>query len=263
MSSQPINAAGTYLLSRIPAGAPAKDFFQTYALGSSDLAALSAAATEDASRYAYSGVASFLGGVSSLHTRQFAWAVTKLYYSAFYVARAVLCRNGKIFFHAPKPAGGGHTQYEISAALGGMATSGGSPSTHKIVAARFKQIGYPSFMQSLVIDGSDPIAWLTDQREYWQYRAARFPDPNSPAVLDRIEIEKIQKHLAAYESDPTGVYLADPGHAVVALPFRLVAWSLSVNFLRGSAVITTEDLAYLSKMCLVGKQKMTAISKLL
>jgi hypothetical protein len=122
-------------------------------------------------------------------------------------------------------------------------------------------MGYPAFMRSLVIDGCDPLLWLMEQREFWQYRCGRFPDPNLPRILDQFDVGKAQRFLAAYAADNSGIYLSDPAHAVVALPFRLVTWSLSIEPLQGTSVCDAEDIAHLLKRCLVGRQMLTSLSR--
>lgn len=116
-------------------------------------------------------------------------------------------------------------------------------------------------MRSLTIDGSDPLLWLMEQREFWQYRSGRFCDPDSPNTLDQIEIDRIQRFLAAYDEDSVGLYLSDPAHALIAIPFRLLTWALSVDPLRTASVVTEEDITHLRKSCLVGKQQVTALSR--
>jgi hypothetical protein len=210
----------------------------------------------------YNAVVSFLGGIGGLHTQQAAWAVTKMYYAAFYVGRAALCRGRHVIFHVPRQGGDGHTQYEIRIAVGQKAIMVDKPpSTHKLVALRFQQSGYPVFMRGLTIDGVDPIRWLMDQREYWQYRAGRFPDPDLPTVLDQIDTTRVQRLLAEYAADRTGVYLSDPTHAVVSVPFRLVEWALSLESLLSPGVVSTEDLRYLRKRCCIGSQTLTSIGR--
>jgi hypothetical protein len=221
-------------------------------------------ALDDARRYTYNAVVSFLGGIGGLHTQQAAWAVTKLYYSAFYVGRAALCRASHIIFHVPKPSGVGNTQYELDVRAGQKAVVVSRiPSTHKLVAHRFREEGYPMFMASLEVDGQDPFHWLMEQREYWQYRAARFPDPEMPDILAKIDILKVQRLLEEYVSDRNGVYLSDPDHALLAIPFRLVTWALSQDTLLSSGAGSKEDLAYLRKRCQIGKQYITAIKRLI
>jgi hypothetical protein len=261
MSAPSGSSTGNYILKRIPIGAKAKIFFQSYVVSAADQSVLSAAAKEDAQRYVYNGVLSFLGGISGLRGHHAAWTVTKMYYSAFYIARASLCRNGHLIFHVPKDGSSGHTQYELKAVAGQQAAVAGIASTHKLVATRFQQMGYPTFMRSLTIDGSDPLLWLMEQREFWQYRSGRFSDPDSPNTLDQIDIDRMQRFLAAYDEDNVGVYLSDPAHALIAIPFRLLTWALSVDPLRTATVVTEEDIAHLRKSCLVGKQQVTALSR--
>jgi hypothetical protein len=261
MSTQPGSAAGGYLLKRIPAGATGRTFFQSYVLTASDESILQAAAKEDSFRYAYNGVLSFLGGLSGLCSHGAGWAITKMYYSTFYIARACLCRSGHLIFHVPKGGTSSHTQYELKVAAGERAEISRIQSTHKLVADRFKRGGYPRFMQGLVVDGEDPLEWLMAQREFWQYRSARFPDPDFPSILAEIDTQRLQRFLSAYEEDGPGVYLSDPDHALVAIPFRLVIWYLSVTSFESAGVFTPEDFAHLRRSCIAGGQKVTAIGR--
>ena len=64
-------------------------------------------------------------------------------------------------------------------------------------------------MQGLVIDGLDPVNWLMEQREYWQYRSGRFSDPELPSILSQVDFQKLQRFLAAYTEDERGLYLSD------------------------------------------------------
>ena len=254
--------AGKYLLGRVPTGDEPKVFFSAYILDTVAESLLIKYAREDARQYVYNAVVSFLGGIGGLHTHQAAWTVTKMYYTAFYVGRAALCRARHVIFHVPRHGSNGHTQYEIRIAVGQKAkVVDKPPSTHKLVAFRFQQIGYPVFMRGLTIDGIDPINWLMDQREYWQYRAGRFPDPDLPTILDQIDTTKAQRLLAEYSADRTGVYLSDPAHAVVSVPFRLVEWALSMESLLSPGVVDAEDLRYLRRRCSIGSQMLTSIGR--
>jgi hypothetical protein len=256
--------AGNFLLGRIPLGTKPKAFFLGYVLAANDAAQLLDCCRHDGRIYVYNAVASFLSALWGLQTQQAAWAVTKLYYSVFYIGRAALSRSGHVTFHALKDGGIGYTQYEMSVRAGERAIIVDKiPSTHKLVAQRFAQYGYPPFMRGLTIDGQDPIAWIMDQREYWQYRCGRFPDPELPLALENVEPEKIQRLLTAYSTDKSGIFLADPAHAIVAVPFRLVEWALGVEKLATPGVIDDGDIAYLRKHCSVGKQKLNPIERLL
>jgi hypothetical protein len=261
MNTQPKSAAGGFLLKRIPAGTTGRTFFQSYVLTASDESLLQSAAKQDSFSYAYNGVLSFLEGLSGLCNRGAGWAITKMYYSAFYIARACLCQGGHLIFHVPKEGTSSHTQYELKVAAGERAEISRIPSTHKLVADRFKRGGYPRFMQGLIVDGEDPIEWLMAQREFWQYRSARFPDPDFPSVLAEIDTEKLQRFLCAYEEDRLGVYLSDPDHALVAIPFRLVIWFLSGTSFESAGFFAPEDFAHLRRTCIACGQKVTAISR--
>lgn len=260
----PRSGCGTYLLGLVPNGISAKVHFARYTVDLHSESALKLIAREDARRYTYNAVVSFLGGIGGLQTQQAAWAVTKLYYSAFYVGRAALCRADHVIFHAPKPSGSGHTQYELLVRVGQKATIvSKSPSTHKLVALRFQEEGYPGFMAGLEVGGLDPFLWLMEQREYWQYRASRFPDPEMPDILAQVDVTKAQRLLEEYASDRTGVFLSDPTHALIAIPFRLVMWALSQESLVSPGAATEEDIVYLRKRCQIGKQTLSGIRRLI
>lgn len=258
----PQSSCGTYLLGRIPPGSTSKEHFSGYIVSAADEAILRQCAREDGRRYVYNGAASFLGAISGLHAGQSAWCVTQLYYAVFYFGRASLCRTDHIIFHAPKQNGSGFTQYELRLTAGAQATVvANPPSTHKLVAARFKQYGYPSFMTGLILDGMDPILWLMEKREYWQYRASRFPDPDSPPELDKFDTCKAQRLLEAYSNDKIGIYLSDLTHAIVSIPFRLAIWALNVESLVSTGGASEEDVKYLHSRCRVGRQMLTALQR--
>jgi hypothetical protein len=252
--------SGSFLLGLVPSGTLPKAFLAGYSLSAHHEATLRAAANEDARRYVYNAAISFISGVAGLHTQQAAWAVTKMYYTAFYVGRAALCRSGLVVFHVPKGTSQGNTQYQIRIAAGEQAVVVDKPaSTHKLVAKRFRDGGYPNFMRGLQISGDDPILWLMEQREFWQYRAGRFPDPELPDVLDKLEPEKMPRLIAEYATDSTGLYLADPSHALVSVPFRLLTWALSEATFLSPGVIELDDVTYLRTHCRVGGRQLGAL----
>lgn len=258
MSVQSGSSTGRFLLKCIPSGTTGKAFFQNYVVTARDQVLLQEAAKEDSFKYAYNGVLSLLGGLSGLCKHEVGWAITKMYYSAFYIARASLCRNGRLIFHVPKEGTSKYTQYELKVAAGERASISPIPSTHKLVADRFQ---YPAFMQGLVVDGQAPLKWLMEQREFWQYRSARFSDPEAPNILGQIDTQRLQRFLSTYEEDKLGVYLSDPEHALVAIPFRLVTWYLAGASFAVTDVFTPADFAHIKKSCIAGKQHLTAISR--
>jgi hypothetical protein len=263
MTGKSGNSAAKFLLDRIPVGVAAKDFLANYQVSDRDEPSLREAANEDARKYVYNAVVSFLGGISGIHSQNAAWAVTKMYYVAFYIGRAALCRSGIVVFHVPKPNGNGNTQYQICISPGMKATIVSKPpSTHKLVAELFREKAkYPGFMRGLVVDEIDPIAWLMEQREYWQYRAGRFPDPDMPDLFDQIDPRRLSQVLTAYAEDTTGTYLADRSHALVSIPFRLLLWSLSQEPILSPGIVDPEDVTYLEKQCRIGGQKLSVLCR--
>ncbi|MHC4147497.1 MAG: hypothetical protein ACYS7Y_25650 [Planctomycetota bacterium] len=250
-------------MDKVPIGINAKGYFKQYVFTSSDIQALGKCVNDDSWRYVYNGVLSFLGGLSSLKRNQCAWAVTKLYYTVFYIGRAALCRSGIVIFHAPLSAKR-FTQFELLLNAGQQAKVVSSPpSTHKLVAKRFQEVGYPSFMSGLEIEGMDPILWLMNKREFWQYRSGRFPDPDFPDILENINISKVQRLLQEYLADRSGLFLSDIDHALVSIPFRLVCWALGEDSITDSEVIRDFDISHLRKQCHIGNQTLSTVARLL
>jgi hypothetical protein len=116
-------------------------------------------------------------------------------------------------------------------------------------------------MRGLAIEGLDPINWLMEQREFWQYRSGRFPDPELPQSLLAIDVSRIQRYLATYVEDEKGVYISDPDHALLAIPFRLLMWSLAEAPVTDASILDEEELAYVRKSCICGKQNFSIISR--
>ena len=250
------------MLGLVRAPAKPKGFLEAYALTATDVSTLRSAAVEDERRYIYNACATFLGGLACFSGQEAAWTVVKMYYTVFYLARAALCQNGQIVFHVPKDAIGSHTQFKLKIHAGERPeVSADLPSTHKLIARLFKDAGYPSFMGSLQIGSEDPIQWLMRQREYWQYRCGRFPDPDFPDVLAKLNPVRLSLLLEAYSNDASGVYLSDESHALVSLPFRLLEWSMRRCSLFSPGVVEDEDLRHLRRRCRLGKQRLSAIER--
>lgn len=258
------SCCGSFLLQRIPSGIQPKAFFKSYTLDTSSALTLQQAALDDARRYTYNAAASLLSAFNALRYNEFAWAVTKFYYSAFYAGRAGLCRTNHVIFHAPILGSSGFTQFELAAIAGSTPKIVDKPpSTHKLVAKRFGEAGHPHFMSSLEIDGLDPLNWLMGNREYWQYRASRFPDPDSPDLFSHFETKRANRLLEEYHNDISGVYLSDPEHAMIALPFRLVTWCLQQDSLTSQGTISCDDQNYLKRKCQLGQYTLSRIKNLL
>jgi hypothetical protein len=257
-------SCGRFLLDRVPAGIQPKAFFANYRLDENSTNALRLASLDDARRYTYNAATSLLAAFNALRSTEFAWAVTKLYYSAFYSGRAGLCRVNHVIFHAPILGSSGFTQFELAVAKGNVPkVVDKPPSTHKLVAKRFSETGHPSFMSSLEIDGKPPLNWLMENREYWQYRAARFPDPDCPDLFVHFEQKKANRLLEEYYTDSSGIFISDPEHAMIALPFRLVAWCLEQDALTSHGVVSNTDRDYLRKRCHMGQFTLSRIKQLL
>jgi hypothetical protein len=131
------------------------------------------------------------------------------------------------------------------------------------VATRFRAYGYPAFMRNLQVDGRDPIDWLMEQREYWHYRSGRFSDPDMPDILSHFDCGKAARLLEAYLADSTGVFLADPSHAMISIPFRLLHWAIGSNPFQSPGVVDPDDLKFLKLGCRLQGRKLATLERLL
>lgn len=256
--------ATNYLLQLVPSKVAAHQYLRNRRLSDTEAQTLRLASTDDAHRYLYNAFVSFLGALHSFHDQEAVWTVTKMYYSVFYMMRASLCRSHYLVFHVPKGSSDSHTQFVMSILPGAVPeVAPNTPSTHKLVARMFRERGYPSFMTGLEIAGDDPVQWLLKQREYWQYRSGRFPDPELPDSLATLDVTKLSLLFETYANDATGAYLSDPSHALLAFPFRMLAWSMSAAPLLMDGVVDSIDIEHLRKRCLVSSRKISAVDRLL
>ena len=167
----------------------------------------------DAKNYYQAAVVSLIDGLRSISVGFFSWSVVKLYYCVFYALRTRLALAGEcIFYDSGKP------RYLTTSP--GFTVKKLSGTTHKCVLDRFSESFPRDFFLSQDIEAMPPLMWLMERREDVNYRIARFTEPISPSYLAFAANNKLRSVLSTYQSDD--VYVFDPDHAMVALPFRLM-----------------------------------------
>jgi hypothetical protein len=171
----------------------------------------------------YSGLLTIADAVRGLDQGFYSWSVTKLYYSCFYLLRAYLAVDGiSMFYLGVKPrwceavAGSGPQKAPVPRGQLGSETS------HKFVFNLFSAKYPRSILLSQEIDGEHPFFWLQSKRERFNYRYAKFVEPECPDCFRYVEEEEIQNLISLYRDDGTYLYAFDPEHAMLAFPIAVV-----------------------------------------
>ncbi len=188
------------------------------------------ALVEDAQSYLYNGIVSFGAAVQSIGAKNYGWAIVKLYYSVFYLARAKLAigsQSTTVRDIVSLKAGKNKVKiYLVSLPPKNVLeeqTSRNAQSTHKLTLELLPKC-FPSNSlanSSISKDNTPVLEWLMRQREQANYNSARMPDPEPPEILKKIvEIGNINKWLETYKQD--SIYVTDEEHVCLAYPFLLL-----------------------------------------
>lgn len=187
-------------------------------LDNSEIAILQQKLKTDINSSFYSSMVTFSEAINSLRNGYYSWSGVKLYYAAFYAIRGILAKNGICIFHF-----GRKSQWvKITDYLTPQNPPNGANNTHKIGFALFRRFFTNHILCSQEIDGQPPFEWLMEQREFLNYKTAKFPDPLRPACFnDGIE-SQLDHFLQTYISDSEYQYTFDPDHALIALPIAVL-----------------------------------------
>lgn len=201
--------------------------YQSHLVPSSEqIQQLHGALVEDAQSYLYNGIISFGAAVQSIGTKNYGWAVVKLYYSVFYLARAKLAIGSQksIVYDVVLTKGKEKTKpYLVSLPPNDILQQQTIPSTHKLILRLLpKHFPNNSLANSQVGKDNMPVLdWLMKQRECANYTSVRMPDPEPPEILKKIiEGGDINKWLETYKQDL--IYVTDEEHVCLAYPFLLL-----------------------------------------
>lgn len=177
----------------------------------------------DASNYLYSACVSIGDALQGLERSLFTWSTVKLYYSTFYLLRALLALSGRaLVYDGSKPrtlhCKGGEKPTVLN---------GPSRGTHQLVISYFEKSFPSSPLLSQDISTEKPFTWLMHRREQANYATSRFEDPNCPTHFGSIVRVGVRKATAGYVADSTYLYAFDPDHAMLALPIEVLKMTLS------------------------------------
>lgn len=211
----------------------------SHSLTSGDANRLLTSLHADARDAAYSGALSIAEAVQGLDRKLFTWATVKLYYSVFYLARAVLGFHGVGIIYS------GTTPYAWVVAAGKSPTKR-SGTTHKAVLDAFGLYCKSSVLISQQIGAEEPFTWLMARRVSANYSDPKFCEPNVPAHFSFIERHGVRRLVNDYIADASHLFTFDPEHAMLALPIaglKLVLADLKLSPLRG---LPPDEAAFLA-----------------
>jgi hypothetical protein len=218
----------------------------TKALTNAEALQLRAALTEDARDALYSGILTIGEAAQGLDRRLFTWATVKLYYSVFYLTRAMLEFGGAGLIYV------GKTPY-LWKAVAGERPEKRSGTTHAAVLEAFEQVVPGSLLLSQLIGADSPFAWLMARREAANYKVARFTEPSAPAHFRNVDRFGVRRLLSDYIGDDLHLFTFDPDHAMLAFPIETMKLALDAlkNAVKsaGASALVAEDATYLASQC--------------
>jgi len=183
----------------------------------------------DAMGLFYSSYISLCEGINGFKKGLPTWASVKMYYSAFYAARATLCSSGIGIVYINNKA------KIIDLNKSTSLVEKGSDNSHKLVIKKYDN---PSKPLNQPINLSDPLDWLMTIREKVNYKNCKFPDPVATEVYwNKIVGSRIIQNVENYIEDASDLYTYDEEHALVAFPLKF----FTHNYRRSNIIVTISN----------------------
>ena len=212
------------------------------ALTSTEAAQLRSALVEDARDAIYSGVLTISEAAQGLDRKLFTWATVKLYYSVFYLTRAILGINGTGLFYVNR------TPYAWTATAGALPGKR-SGTTHAAVLEAFEDFMSGSLLLSQTIGADEPFSWLMTKREEANYKTAKFTEPSPPPHFVNVQRHGVRRLVGNYVTDDVHLFTFDPDHAMLAFPIETMKQALQALRAAGAAGLVPNDTTFLASQC--------------
>lgn len=225
-------------------------------LTSNDAKNLRLSLQKDAAEQLYSGVFSLAESIQGLDRGLYSWTTVKLYYSAFYFARATLGLNGVGIIHR----NGKPFQWTASA---GEFPSKCKGNTHKATLNALQHYQQNSILFSQPIGVENPYDWLISKRELVNYNIPKFCEPDTPPYFKFIKKLGVRRLVGTYADDASHLYTFDPDHAMLAFPMAALNL-LIADFKRlGVPGLSREDVIYLASQAFDSKGPLSNFQRIL
>jgi hypothetical protein len=178
-----------------------------------------------------SGAISFLDALRGLQQGFYSWSTVKLYYTVFYLLRALLATNSvAIIYEGRKPR-------RLHAKAGATCTAA-KGTTHQAVLSLFSAELSSHWLLSQDIAFQTPPNWLMQLREEANYSRAHFWEPDCPAHFNFHGRVGVRRMIVAYLADSALAF--DPDHAAIAFPLQALLRARSQI-----ACVAAEDAAFI------------------
>lgn len=176
---------------------------------------------EDACKSLYSSIVSIADALRGIEDQYYTWGGVKLYYSVFYSIRAALALDRYcIFYVGKKPK----WTYVAPGAIPNNPSPRSLQNTHKIVLNLFRAKRPGADILSQTIGSDDPFAWMMERREEFNYKHAKFSEPEPPPCFRFVARSGMRKSVIAYIEDDTSLFAFDEDHAILAYPIQVLKW---------------------------------------
>lgn len=202
----------------------------------------------DAENFFFSAVASFGDAVRGLDSGFYTWSTVKLYYSAFYTARAFLALRGICIYYD------GSTPFLIESEPGALIRTppNGSKNntTHGLVLNTLKNTpsSLSRFLESQHIEGEHPLDWLEEKRNNANYKNIRFLEPDIPSHMKAIFILGIRKATLGYLNESSEHLIFDPDHSIISLPLYMLKKTREELNRIETETFTDEEVSWIKKI---------------
>ncbi|MBX8552306.1 hypothetical protein K5D68_22130 [Pseudomonas cichorii] len=202
-----------------------KEQFESHVLTAEMRYAMNNALVEDGASLFYKGAHTFADALTAASKGYQSWAIIKLYYSVFYLLRALFAARG---YGVVKCKGIYTLKSETGASpikRDGQTHKGEKTrGDHKTTIYIFeKEMGVGELLLSNSVGGESVFDWMMDAREAVNYRHATFSEPDfdffEPSIKDK---GGALKWINAYLNNETGTYLFLEQHCCISVPLYLL-----------------------------------------
>ncbi|MCK6904204.1 hypothetical protein L8Q74_04700 [Enterobacter roggenkampii] len=201
-------------------------------LQSSDLSTI---LQQDAEKYYYCSLVSFAEAIRGCHSSAWSWSIIKLYYSAFFAARALLAlekiavcfigKSEKYIIAKPNELLRKFPKQKFTTTDRSQHEKKQINGTHGSVMYLFEETFVNNLLLSQDIDNLYPSEWLVRERETANYRTDYFKDPTPPSCMQFLSQHGAETLIPEYKNDTSSLYTFDEAHAIIAYPCKLLSYT--------------------------------------
>jgi uncharacterized protein (UPF0332 family) len=188
--------------------------FETYTLTNSDVTNLDIYIKNDRDGFFLNALISYTLAIKSIISKNYSWAIVKLYYTIFYAIKTKLAlSNRTTFYHNSKLYSINNTHGSTFKKLKGT--------SHEAIFKYFSEEYPRDLFVASPIDSQNPFEWFKEKREYVNYKVNPMEDPLPYCIYDKINDSFIH-WINEYLTDEDYIYTFDNEHAYLAYPTKMI-----------------------------------------